>query len=535
MTLDALLQSWIEDGLIEKSGLTVFSGEELFARFRSIELEDAARYLSLIIASGIDCHATSAEVGKSSSRLVVRLPGAYLDKPDIQQSLSTLFKARPARGSDLILGLLMAQTFLAEQSVLEVVHPQLPSYRWLSSRPEAFQKMESGPSHMLLKVDFEVSWLEALQSWLESLHQPESSPECLLLESLCRYSSIPISIEGQRITTTYSLAGAPIAVSIGEPLKLEDYKGKLLFEPVAPWRGVVALEPGEIQFVVRGLMIEGSCGLNLRGLVFADNLSLDPSRTQILPDDAYRSLLEGLKRQRDRMLREVDICKESFEWGKQMHELFLRAEIYQLLPQPAIARVVSWLEFIPQGDDTKKQVAQLNFLYWAAEKYNELGMPQEREVAAEMGYQRVRLLFDSISSVKLADMCAQLCRWLAARRGEAYGWELLAASKALRKGQEGLMNRLEALYGNPIGKFGKCLLSLGLSVLARKTKQYQLGREFRSRANEEMRRLSSRLERAEIEDISSQDTETILAILAGKLYYLALYDDEVRKAMGEPG
>jgi hypothetical protein len=535
MMLQEQIEGWRKDGLLDDKGVFTLSPGELFAGFRGERIDDRDRYLSLIIGTGLVCHASSISVDRSASQLLVRMPGAYLRKEDLQQSLFQLFSSSPTRGSDLILGLLIAGSFDAERAAVEVCHPELPSYRWSSESPDEYEdlEVEAGIAElMIVTIDFDASWLEDLVEWLEDLHQPEDAVECLSVAKICRYSVVDIEIEGRKINTPLTLGQAPVALVRGESPPVADFQGTLLQRPAAVWAGVVALDKGPLHFVVRGLRYDGPGDLRLRGLVVCDALSVDPARQEIVIDKHYRAVVDDLEEMRSEMLARVDLSRVSHEWGLEMRDFFLEPKIHRELSQDAKGQVAKWLDLIPQGDDFEEQLSQLRFLYRVAEMYQKSGDVNGLEIVAEKAYQRARLMFDDVGrSLELIDMCAQLCHWLGHRRAEAYGWELLAASRALRKEDERVEERLLTVYRNPVGHLGKAMATMALSAYLKNKGKRRQAREYSSLLEEELKALNLRLEREELLALSVEKPDVVLATLSAKFSHLALYDKELRRAV----
>lgn len=531
MTLQDILESWSSEKLLNSNGTLLCTPQELFSRFGSLAPNERERYLTFIIAAGLNSHAESVSIDRAASRLTVVMPGAYLDKQDIQKSLHSLFSAHPSRGSELLLGLCLAQSFEATGSVLEARHPDLPSYRWSTEAPENFVEIENDAIGLTVWVDFEASWMESILDWVEALHQVEEAPECLALATLCRYSATPIEIEGRPINVPFSLQDAPISLIRGEPIPYQEYNGQLVHLPSADWNGVVALKTGRLQFMVRGLLYPGPNNLRLHGIVNCDSLRLSPDRDTVIQDDLYHSILKDLLSQQQVLLKRVDLGAAEFEWCSEMSDLFLKEEVVNGLNQESKNRLVNLLAQIPQGDNFTDQASELAFLFKAAEEYNALGLSAEREIAAEKAYQRARLMFDETRSLDHIDICIQLCHWLDHRTSEAYGWELLAASRALRKFDERSEERLHQVHKSPVGRQARAMASLALGVLLRERKEVRKSKEFMNRFEEECAAIPSRLERDELVALLNETSKTILVFLSTKFRHLASYYDEISQAL----
>ena len=535
MTLQEHLDRLRVDGCLDCDDVVTLSVAELFSRFRQVSLEDAERYLALIVGTGLACHADSVTVDRSASKLEVRMPGAYLRKEDLQRSFFTLFCAEPPRGSDLVLGLLMAGSFKAESVRLDVRHPELPSYCWSSENPEDYLGLEvedDAKEEMVVTIEFDASWLEDVIEWLNDFRHPEDAAECLSLSQLCRFSGVDISVEGSRINTPLSLGQAPVALARGESIPVSHLKTSLLQRPAGRWTGVVGLDNGPLSFLVRGILFEGRKDLMLTGLVVCDDLTLDPTRREISDDALYRMVIDDLVEQRVEMLQQLDLSKVSHEWRLQMMDFLLRPEVHRHLSAAAQEQLVAWLELIPEGDDHDRQLLELRFLYRAAERYEKNGRYENLEVAAEKAYQRARLMFDDAGlSLELVDTCAQLCHWLRDRRDDAYGWELLALSRALRKNHEGLKERLLKVREYPLGSLAKAMTTMALWAHLTDRRERKKAREYSSLFRHELKAVSLRLQTEQLLELSREKPRVVLATLGFKFSHLASYESEIKRAL----
>lgn len=518
------LKKWQDSGALRQDGELQGTWQELFQQCRSHSFDDWERYLTLLVSTALACGAASVEIERTAATVTVSAPGAYLSKENLQRSFFTLFHSHPERGSELALALLMVAGRGLETATIISRHPQLPSYAWNLDNPDELQEAEEGDAVLEVSLRFDASWTEALSDWVSSLWSEEDSSECLLVEELCRYSSASISIEGREVHAPYTLPDTPIAIERGNSLPF-DFKGTAVSRPAAKWSGVIALGEGPLRMVVRGMVFEGPDLSNLSGLIVCDQLQLTLDRSAIVQSDLHTEIIADLEELRTEMWSLLDLSKAGEAWFKEMLGHLVQAEISETAREQLVTRLVQ----IHEGEVSDGQLPILQFLYRATSDYSKSGEPARLELTAEKAYQRARLLFDDYAlNLELIDMCTDLCSWIPARREQGHAWEMLAASRSLKKNNKDAKERLLKLLDKPIAEKGRAIANFGLWALDRGARNSQ---DYYSAYKAELKSITSQTLRKELEKLRSRDAVVVRSVLASKLQTLASYDGDVYRAL----
>lgn len=518
MNLRELAENWETEESFERAA----------QKFGDLTDQSHHRYLALLCSAGIACGASSIEVYRDASWLVVKMPGAYFHERDLDRGLAMLFAPRRIPVCDLVLGLLLSRAMGSQSATVHARHPEQPSYQWqLDSAESEYQ--EKGEALLKVVVGFEASWLEQAVDWLQSFTTPEKSEECIWLQQLSQHAQTPISIEGTPINKPWLIEGSPIALVRGQPCQLEPDKCELVCEAKLDWEGVLALGPGRLRFVVNGLLYPGPEDLRLDGLVVHNQLSVDPCRESV---EVPPELREEFLNLRQRLVPKVDLTRVPPGWLYPMLDLYLESALEGQLSDPAMDCLVNSLEEIPEGDRPHEDLPELQFLHRRCQHYRENGQNERLQVAAQKGYQRARLAFDDAGlSLELIDICAELCLDLDYLRSASTDWRLLGTAVALRKLRDSSQERLERLLELSPGRHRSALLHLGLWAYHSSQKQRREAHHHRETLQELLPTLTRRFEAEEMQTLLREDPEVVCAMVASKLQHLAAYNEEVDRAL----
>ena len=297
--IDELLNSLREHGTIDSEGQFTVSLKEARRKLTQYHSSDKALYLLFLISDAIATGASSISIRGSETRYELQFQDAYIPELD----LLAAFEGKSLESSDmdmgdLVLGLQGAFASKAFQLELRVQSTSKPCYLWTmgAQGAESQTQSRSTKNSVELKIEFRQNLMSQMIGVLKRLGgYGGMPPEAKLVDQYCDRSLIPIVLNGNPVERPLLLPEASIYATVGDlGHKSPKFKRNLVCQDV-PWKGALALTPGRIQIVIRGVAYCQLDESGLSGTIYHDHLNRDVSRERVVRDVEYQSLLEQLE------------------------------------------------------------------------------------------------------------------------------------------------------------------------------------------------------------------------------------------------
>lgn len=347
--VDELLRSLREHGTVDSEGQFTVSLSQARRKLKHFHSSDPARFLLLLVSSGIASGATSIKVERAQRSLHLWCEDAYLPEGELLQTLEKPQSVNPNSGAgDLVAGIQGSFTQRAASVQVEVLHPQKRSYSWtlLPSSEESHEVRAEGRRGMEIWVRFEPRWDQRLKSLFTSLRgYAGMPPEERLVDRFADRSLVPITLDGQMVNRALVLPDSVASAVIGEmPENRVGSPFHVTWEG-RDWRGVLALSSSPVQLVVNGISYCQIESLGVGGVVYCDNLIRDASREKIVQNAAYNSLVQDLQEHRWRLFELLAERIESLTLDQARPYLppLLSAFLAGRLPADARRQIWSWM------------------------------------------------------------------------------------------------------------------------------------------------------------------------------------------------
>lgn len=302
-----LLDSLRQHGTIDSQGQFTISLAEARRKLIEFRSSNRRRYILLMVSSGIGAGATEVSITPrpESGGYRLSMPGAYLPESQLLGTfVSSLSDSESA--TDLVLGLQAAFAEGAATVQVRLTHPCESSYQWsLRADSESSQPAPRAEAAIEIEIAFPPRSLGERVRGFFGLRGYIAQPEELrLLEQLCTASRVPIRVGSEMVNRPVFFSKHSVLCRVGK-LEVEVAGGCLPWpQPARSWAGLLAVGPGPITLVVRGVAVGQIDDCGVHGLICHDGLGLDLTREQLLQDWRYDSLLQEIDEVRLDLLAE---------------------------------------------------------------------------------------------------------------------------------------------------------------------------------------------------------------------------------------
>lgn len=295
-----LLDSLRQHGTIDSQGEFTLSLSEARRKLTHFGSSNRRRYLLLLVSAGFGAGATAAHIRRRGPDYHLDLPGASFQESHLLGSVTSGRHSDSQPGSaDLLLGLHNVLAEGAEQVAITGLRQGSAGFRWLLGPDQETSETVAPADRNALEVavSYPQSWSQRVRHWLGGRQSYAGLPEELrLLSQCCDLSDRPITIDDQPVHRPIFLTSRSPYAHLG-PSTVPVEGGGLRLELTPPgWRGVLALGPGALRLVVRGVQVGSLQRVALHGVLYHDQLRLDLSRENLVLDALYEELLEELER-----------------------------------------------------------------------------------------------------------------------------------------------------------------------------------------------------------------------------------------------